>query len=176
MLQFENLFESNSDVFDGGTLTLADDFTILQFNIILSTLNYAVCCVHPLPNFGLVFCEYISETEFFTMFFFLFWGLSFFLRLETQCGGWPSLLLKERGTAIVMRFRRRDGIWSCIGCECCVLLQKRNRRAGVKLLSFQFNCFHFKCSIPTCFFLSFTFSLKHIIIFTKCLLTGLTLY
>ena len=32
------------------------------------------------------------------------------------------------------------------------LVQKRNRRAGVKLLSFQFNCFHFKCSIPTFFF------------------------
>ena len=47
-------------------------------------------------------------------------SLSFFLRLETQCGGWPSLLLKERGTAIVMRFRRRDGIWSCVGCECCI--------------------------------------------------------
>ena len=86
------------------------------------------------------------------MFFCYFGGLSIFLRLETQCGGWPFLLVKERGTAIVMRFRRRDIIWSCVGCECWSLVQKRNRRAGVKLFSFQFNCFHFKCSLPTCFF------------------------
>ena len=59
--------------------------------------------MHPLPNFGLVFCDFISVTEFFTMFFCYFWGLEFVLRLETQCGGWPSLLLKERETAIVMR-------------------------------------------------------------------------
>ena len=152
---------------------------ISQFYSLISFYRlYAVCCVHPLPNVGLVLCDFISVTEFFTMFFCYFMGLEFFfLRLETQCGGWPSLLLKERGTAIVMRFRRRGGIWSCVGCECCLLVQKRNRRAEVKLLSFQFNCFHFKCSIPTCFFLlSFTFSLKNIIIFTKSLLTGLTLY
>ena len=36
---------------------------------------YAVCCVHPLPNVGLVFCDFISVTDFFTMFF---WGLEFF--------------------------------------------------------------------------------------------------
>ena len=40
------------------------------------------------------------------------------------------------------------------------LVQKRNRRAGVKLLSFQFNCFHFKCSIPTCFFSSIIYFLS----------------
>ena len=44
------------------------------------------------------------------MFFCYFGGLEFFLRLETQCGGWPSLLLKERGPAIVMHFRGRDSI------------------------------------------------------------------
>ena len=114
---------------------------------------------------------------FFCYFFFFFWGgggggggwgwvLRFFLRLETQCGGWPSLLLKERETAIVMRFRRPDGIWSYVGCECCLLVQKRNKRAGVKLLSFQFNCFHFKCSIPTCFF-SIIYFLLNILLFLQ---------
>ena len=125
---------------------------ISQFYSLISFYRlYAICCVLPLPNFGLVFCNFISVTEFFTMFFCYFGGHDFFLRIETQCGGWPSLLLKETGTAIVMRFRRRC-IWSCVRCECCLLVQKRNRRAGVKLLPFQFNCFHFNCSIPTCFF------------------------
>ena len=62
----------------------------------------------------------------------------------------PSKRVRE--TAIVMRFRRRGDIWSCIGCEYCVSVQKHNRVAGMKLLSFQFNCFHSKYSIPTCFY------------------------
>ena len=138
---------------------------------------YAVCCVHPLPNFGLVFCDFISVTEFFTMLFCYFWGHDFFH--ASRDAVWRLALPPskgERGTAIIMRSRRRDGIWSCVRYECCLLVKKRNRRAGVKLLFFNLNCFHFKCSIPSCFFLSFTFSLKHIIIFTKSLLTGLTLY
>ena len=34
--------------------------------------------MHPLPNVGLFFCDFISVTEFFTMFFGYFWGLEFF--------------------------------------------------------------------------------------------------
>ena len=34
--------------------------------------------MHPLPNFGLVLCDFISVTEFFTMFFCYFGGLEFF--------------------------------------------------------------------------------------------------
>ena len=63
------------------------------------------------------------------MFFCYLWGLEFLPRLETQCGGWPSLL-KEREIAIVVRFRKQGGIWSCVGRQCCVIVQKRNRRAG----------------------------------------------
>ena len=44
---------------------------------------------------------------------------------------------------------------------------KRNRRAWVKLLSFQFNCFHFKCSIPTCFFFYHLLSLLNILLFLQ---------
>ena len=52
---------------------------ISQFYSLISFYRlYAVCCVHPLPKVGLVFCDFISVTEFFTMFFcyffFFFWG------------------------------------------------------------------------------------------------------
>ena len=98
---------------------------------------YAVCCVHPLPNFGLVFCDFISVTEFFTMLFCYFWGHVFFP--ASRDAVWRLALPPskgERGTPIIMRFRRRDGIWSCVRYECCLLVQKRNRRAGVKPLFF----------------------------------------
>ena len=125
--------------------------------------------MHPLPNFGLVFCDFISVTEFFTMFFCYFGGHGFFP--ASRDAVWRLALPPskgERGTAIVMRFRRRDGIWSCVRCEWCFLVQKRNRRAGVKLLSFQFNCFQFKCSIPTCFFFLYhLLSLLNILLFLQ---------
>ena len=108
---------------------------------------YAVCCVHPLPNFGLVFCDFISVTEFFTMLFCYFWGHDFFP--ASRDAVWRLALPPskgERGTAIIMRFRRRDGIWSCVRYECCLLVQKRNRRAGVKLLFF-FNLIVFILSV-----------------------------
>ena len=86
------------------------------------------------------------------MFFCYFWGLEFVLRLAV----WRLALPPFKGERDSNRnaFRRWDGIWSCVGCECCLLVQKRNRRAGAKLLSFQFYCFHFKYSIPIIYFLS----------------------
>ena len=126
------------------------NMSVFDYKVVKCSFHrlYAVCCVHPLPNIGLVFCDFISVTEFFTMFFYYFWGHDFFPASRDAVWSFKG----ERGTAIVLRFRRRDGIWSCVRCEWCFLVQKRNGRAGVKLLSFQFNCFHFRCSIPTCFF------------------------
>ena len=124
---------------------------------------YAVCCVRPLPNFGLVFCDFISVIEFFNMFFCYFWGHDFFP--ASRDAVWRLALPTFKGGRDSNRNAFPETGWHLV--LCCLSSQKRNRRAGVKLLSFQFNCFHFKCSIPTCFFLSFTFSLKHIIFFNK---------